>query len=73
MTTWIVLDVSPSMAFGTALRLKSDVAEGAVRALARLATRRGGRVALTVTGGEREIVRAAARRPRRRRRAWSAP
>ncbi len=56
VTTWIVLDVSPSMAFGTALRLKSDVAEGAVRALARLATRRGGRVALTVTGGEREIA-----------------
>ena len=43
VTTWLVLDVSPSMAFGTAERLKSDVAEGAVRVLARLATRRGGR------------------------------
>ena len=31
MTTWVVLDVSPSMAFGTAERLKADVAEGAVR------------------------------------------
>ena len=29
LTTWIVLDVSPSMAFGTADRLKADVAEGA--------------------------------------------
>ena len=28
LTTWLVLDVSPSMAFGTADRLKSDVAEG---------------------------------------------
>src|SRR5215218_8003862 len=29
LTTWIVHDLSPSMAFGTATRLKSDVAEGA--------------------------------------------
>ena len=28
LTTWLVLDVSASMAFGTADRLKSDVAEG---------------------------------------------
>ena len=28
LTTWIVLDLSPSMAFGTARRLKADVAEG---------------------------------------------
>jgi uncharacterized protein (DUF58 family) len=51
MTTWVVLDVSPSMAFGTADRLKADVAEGVVRVLARLATRRGGRVALLTGGG----------------------
>jgi uncharacterized protein (DUF58 family) len=56
VTTWIVLDASPSMAFGTAERLKSDVAEGAVRALGRLATRRGGRLALIVAAGERDIV-----------------
>jgi len=56
VTTWIVLDVSPSMAFGTADRLKADVAEGAVRVLGRLATRRGGRVGLSVCGGDREIV-----------------
>jgi uncharacterized protein (DUF58 family) len=46
LTTWLVLDVSPSMAFGTALRLKSDVAEGVARVLGRLAVRRAGRVAL---------------------------
>jgi uncharacterized protein (DUF58 family) len=51
ITSWIVLDVSPSMAFGTADRLKADVAEGVVRVLGRLATRRGGRVALLTCGG----------------------
>jgi uncharacterized protein (DUF58 family) len=51
MTTWVLLDISPSMAFGTADRLKADVAEGVVRVLGRLATRRGGRVALLTCGG----------------------
>ncbi len=51
MTTWLVLDVSPSMAFGTAERLKWDVAEGVIRVLGRLATRRGGRVAMLTCGG----------------------
>jgi uncharacterized protein (DUF58 family) len=46
LTTWVALDISPSMAFGTTQRLKSDVAEGAVRVLARLGVRRGGRVGL---------------------------
>jgi uncharacterized protein (DUF58 family) len=50
LTTWVVLDVSSSLAFGTALRLKSDVAEGAALVLARLAIRRAGRVALVRFG-----------------------
>jgi uncharacterized protein (DUF58 family) len=50
LTTWIVLDLSASMGFGTAERLKSDVAEGVVLVLGRLATRRGGRVALLTCG-----------------------
>jgi len=50
LTTWILFDVSPSMAFGTAQRLKSDVADGAVRVVSRLALRRGGRVALLTFG-----------------------
>src|SRR6185503_19473898 len=37
LTTWIVLDLSPSMAFGTADRLKADVAEGVALVLGRLA------------------------------------
>ena len=56
MTAWIVLDVSPSMAFGTALRLKSDVAAGAATVLSRLAVRRGGRAGLVLCGGPDELV-----------------
>ena len=51
LTTWIALDVSASMAFGSRDRLKSDVAEGVVRVVARLTVRRGGRVALLRWGG----------------------
>jgi uncharacterized protein (DUF58 family) len=50
LTTWVVLDLSPSMAFGTAVRLKSDVAEGVVRVVSRLGVRRGGRVSLLTCG-----------------------
>lgn len=50
LTTWLIVDVSPSMSFGTAERLKSDVAEGAAGLLARLALRRGGHVGLMTTG-----------------------
>jgi uncharacterized protein (DUF58 family) len=55
MTAWIVLDVSPSMAFGTGLRLKSDVAAGTATVLARLAVRRGGRAGLVLCGGRDEL------------------
>jgi uncharacterized protein (DUF58 family) len=50
LTTWLIVDASPSMAFGTAERLKSDVAEGVVLVMGRLAARRGGRVALLTAG-----------------------
>jgi uncharacterized protein (DUF58 family) len=50
LTTWVVLDLSASMAFGTGLRLKSDVAEGVAGTVAQLAVRRGGRVAMITTG-----------------------
>ena len=68
MTAWIVLDVSPSMAFGTGLRLKSDVAAGAATVLARLAVRRGGRASLVLCGGSDELLLA----PRSGRRASAA-
>ena len=50
LTTWIVLDVSPSMAFGTARRLKADVAEGAALVFGRLAVRRAGSIGLVAFG-----------------------
>jgi uncharacterized protein (DUF58 family) len=50
LTTWMVIDVSPSMAFGTAQRLKSDIAEGVALVIGRLAIRRAGRVALVTFG-----------------------
>jgi uncharacterized protein (DUF58 family) len=50
LTTWIVLDVSPSMAFGTARRLKADVAEGAALVFGRLGVRRAGSVGVVAYG-----------------------
>jgi uncharacterized protein (DUF58 family) len=50
LTTWIALDVSPSMAFGTARRLKADVAEGVALVVGRLAVRRAGAVGLVRFG-----------------------
>ncbi len=50
LTTWIVLDVSPSMAFGTAHRLKADVAEGVAMVFGRLGLRRAGSVGLVAFG-----------------------
>jgi uncharacterized protein (DUF58 family) len=68
MTTWIVLDLSASMAFGTGLRLKSDVAEGVAATVAQLAVRRGGRVAVVTAGAPA----AATLPPRSGRRAFAA-
>ena len=56
LTTWIVLDLSPSMAFGTAQRLKADVAEGVALVLARLAIKRAGSVGVVAFGAGAPIV-----------------
>jgi uncharacterized protein (DUF58 family) len=57
LTTWIVLDVSPSMAFGTELRLKADVAEGVALVFGRLGVRRAGNIALVTFGaGDPHVV-----------------
>ena len=56
ITTWILLDVSPSMAFGTAERLKADVAEGVAMVLARLAIKRAGSVGMVAFGAGEPIV-----------------
>ena len=52
MTTWLMLDVSPSMSFGTALRRKADVAEGVGLAIGHVATRRGNRLGVVAFGGD---------------------
>jgi len=51
LVTWLALDVSASMQFGTADRRKVDVAEGVAVALGHLATRRGNRLGVVTFGG----------------------
>jgi len=51
LVTWLLLDVSPSMHFGTADRRKADVAEGVALAIGHLATRRGNRLGVVTFGG----------------------
>ncbi len=58
LTTWLVLDVSASMTFGTAERRKADVAEGVALAIGHVASRRGNRLGVvTVGGGDPRVVR----------------
>jgi uncharacterized protein (DUF58 family) len=52
LVTWLVLDTSPSMAFGTTERRKADVAEGAALAVGYAATRRGNRLGLLTFGDD---------------------
>jgi uncharacterized protein (DUF58 family) len=54
LVTWLVLDTSSSMQFGTADRRKADVAEGVAIAVAHIATRRGNRLGFVTFGDERE-------------------
>ncbi len=56
LVTWIVLDLSPSMSFGTATRRKADVALGVTLAVGHAATIRGNRVGLVGFGGASERV-----------------
>jgi uncharacterized protein (DUF58 family) len=50
LSTWLVLDTSPSMQFGTADRRKADVAEGVAMAIGHIATRRGNRLGVVTFG-----------------------
>jgi uncharacterized protein (DUF58 family) len=56
MTTFLMLDVSSSMSFGTALRRKADVAEGVSLAVGHVATRRGNRLGVVAFGGREPRV-----------------
>jgi uncharacterized protein (DUF58 family) len=51
LTTWLLLDASPSMQFGTADRRKADVAEGVAIAMAHLSAQRGNRLGVMTFGG----------------------
>jgi uncharacterized protein (DUF58 family) len=50
LVTWLVLDASLSMQFGTADRRKADVAEGVAIAVGHIATRRGNRLGAVTFG-----------------------
>jgi uncharacterized protein (DUF58 family) len=54
LNCWLLLDVSPSMTFGTADRRKADVAEGVALAIGHVATRRGNRLGV-LAFGDREM------------------
>jgi uncharacterized protein (DUF58 family) len=64
LVTWLVLDASASMAFGTGDRRMSDVAVGVAVAVGYAATRRGNRLGTVAFGTEQTIER-----PRQGRRA----
>lgn len=64
LVTWLVLDASASMAFGTGDRRKADVAEGVAIAVGYAATRRGNRLGTIAFGAEPVVER-----PRQGRRA----
>jgi uncharacterized protein (DUF58 family) len=51
--TWLLLDTSASMTFGTADRRKWDVAEGVALAVGHFAARRGNRLAVATFGDRR--------------------
>jgi uncharacterized protein (DUF58 family) len=51
LVSWLVLDTSPSMRFGTAARRKADVAEGVAIGVGHFATRRGNRLGVLTFGG----------------------
>jgi uncharacterized protein (DUF58 family) len=57
LVTWIVLDMSASMGFGTADRRKADVAEGVSIALGHVATRRGNRLGVVIFGPDKPHFR----------------
>ena len=56
LTSWVLLDVSPSMRFGTADRRKWDVAEGVAVATGHLASRRGNRIGVATFGASDSLA-----------------
>jgi uncharacterized protein (DUF58 family) len=57
LVTWLVVDATASMSFGTADRRKADVAEGVATAVGWASTRRGNRLGVVGFGTDRRYER----------------
>ncbi|MDX6486580.1 MAG: hypothetical protein QOF43_1733 [Gaiellaceae bacterium] len=56
LVTWLLLDTSPSMHFGTGDRRKTDVADGVAIAIGHVATRRGNRLGVQTFGDSKPVT-----------------
>jgi uncharacterized protein (DUF58 family) len=56
LTTWLVLDTSPSMRYGTADRTKAELAEGVALAVGQIACRGANRLGVTTFGGGKAVT-----------------
>jgi uncharacterized protein (DUF58 family) len=56
LVTWLLLDASPSMQFGTGERRKADVADGVAIAVGHVATRRGNRLGVLTFGDAKPLT-----------------
>jgi uncharacterized protein (DUF58 family) len=56
LVSWLVLDTSPSMSFGTADRRKADVAEGVALAVGHVGTRHGNRLGVITFGDAKPLA-----------------
>jgi uncharacterized protein (DUF58 family) len=56
LVSWLVLDTSPSMSFGTADRRKADVAEGVALAVGHVGTRHGNRLGVITFGDSKPLA-----------------
>jgi uncharacterized protein (DUF58 family) len=56
LVTWLLLDTSPSMQFGTGDRRKADVADGVAIAVGHIATRRGNRFGVVTFGDSKPVT-----------------
>jgi uncharacterized protein (DUF58 family) len=58
LTAWVLVDRSPSMAFGSAVRTKAEVAQELVAGIGTVLRRRGDRLGVAATrGGELDLIR----------------
>jgi uncharacterized protein (DUF58 family) len=56
LVSWLVLDTSPSMSFGTADRRKADVAEGVALAVGHVGTHHGNRLGVITFGDAKPLA-----------------